>query len=992
MRKLNGKIYIIFLILLTLGPSAFAQTNLIEDWDGNGDVNTSTSYPDNYGWDITVGTFNYANSGSGVRYTDVTTGHTLNGSNYTGRLLMIRWDGSGSTSLNSVYSYPLTLESNKRYEFSWIYEWWNNASSPVLTVGISSDKTGNNHLITKDFGCSTRNVLQEGNLSFHIVTGQTYYLTIKANNLAALCAIGELYLQEVEAKLECDASSVSLSYYNPEKTLTISPNGSTDVINVSAPEGIQLSETSLGYTGGSVVVSSTDSSDVTGNITITQGTEEIIVHVTASFPNDFFNLAKIDTLNIDGAWCWFNDPRAIYYKGEKEQTYFGWINSKGNIMIASYNHTTGEYIEHLLYPDLEVDDHDNPAIFIRNDGQLIVYFSKHTTAPAHRFISTYPEDITSWGSDYQFGENVTYPYPFQVGDQIYVFYRGLDWHPTLIISDDNGETLGTPQQFIAGGGDRPYARYCQDATGAIHVAFTTGHPRNEASNKIFYACFKDGAFYRADGTLIKQFTGTATALNIDNSEAETVYDATNGKGWIWDITVDSENNPVMVYASFPSDTDHRYHYARWNGSEWINTELTEAGQWFPQTPEGTTEPEPNYSGGIILDYDDPSVIYLSKQVKGVFEIFKYTTTDQGITWKEQAITWNSPSDIVNVRPIVPRHHKQGYFDVIWMRGEYRYYQDYHTSLVFGMDSTVQQLDSITISPTNLELKKGLSELVSVSFYPFITANKDLVWSSSDDNIASVINGEITGINAGTAIITATAYNGVSSSCDVVITNPDYIHVNAYFDFGTSTSPVVESGIRISETSTLENSYGWLSTVASRDRGTGTTDELRDFNMSSSDAIFKVFVNPGDFQVTIKQGDLSYAHDMMNVYVNGQIKVSNVSCSAGEFITNQFEVNTLNDYLEFLFNDGGGSDVNWVVNSIYINELYIDALQKMPKQDLLKEGTLTAYDIYGRMLFQEPLNGNSYFQVMKNKIISQGIYIVQLESDQVIQTFKYFHRF
>jgi hypothetical protein len=63
---------------------------------------------------------------------------------------MVRWDGAGSTSLSSVYSYPVTLEANKSYKFSWIYEWWNNASVPVYTVGISGDKAALNSIITKD--------------------------------------------------------------------------------------------------------------------------------------------------------------------------------------------------------------------------------------------------------------------------------------------------------------------------------------------------------------------------------------------------------------------------------------------------------------------------------------------------------------------------------------------------------------------------------------------------------------------------------------------------------------------------------------------------------------------------------------------------------------------------------------------------------------------------------------------------------------------------
>ncbi|MBN2697473.1 MAG: BNR-4 repeat-containing protein [Bacteroidales bacterium] len=896
----------------------FSQANLIEEWDGNGDVNITTSYPDNYGWDVTVGVFNYANSTSGVRWNDVTSGHILNGANYTGRLLMIRWDGAGGTSLSSVYSYPVTLETHKKYQFSWIYEWWNNASAPLLTVGIGTDRTGGGLIVSADFTCSsTRQLLQEGDMSFFVSEGGSYYLTIKANNLAALCGIGELSVTEVEPVLECSVPSVVLNYYEAAKTVTIFPNGSGNPINIVAPEGIGLSASSLPSSGGDLTIFSADSSDVTGTITVTQGADEIVIPVTAAFPEIFLNPVPFETLNSDGAWCWFNDPRAIYYKGVKEQTYLSWVNSLGDIMIASYNHETGVYTEKLLFPRLETDDHDNPAIFIRRDGRLVVYFSKHTSAPAHRFISTNPEDISSWGDDYRFGVNVTYPYPFQVGDDIYVFYRGLDWHPTLIISNDDGETMGTPQQFIAGGGSRPYARYCQDNTGAIHVAFTTGHPRDEPQNRIYYARFKDGKFYTADGTFIKDFTGTETALNIDLHEAETVYAATHGKGWIWDITVDENNHPVMVYASFPSDTDHRYHYSRWTGSEWFSTELTNAGKWFPQTVSGGSESEPNYSGGIILDYDDPSVVYLSKQVKGVFEIFRFTTPDLGITWDSAALTWDTPADIVNARPIVPRHHKKGVFDLVWMRGQYIHYNNYHTSLVFWCDTVLNAVNEILFDEESIEITKGTSRQLSVTFVPFITANKELAWSSSDGNIVSFDNGLITGNEVGTAAITATSSNGESAFCEVRVVSPVYM-TDVLFDFGTAISPVDSGARQVTESTLFENSFGWTSPVLTRDRGTGT-DELRDFNMSATEAVFKVFVRPGKYHITAKQGDFSYAHDLMRIYVKDTLR-STASNSAGSYTTNEFEVSTDHEIIKFTFDDGGGSNEHWVINLLKLEAL------------------------------------------------------------------------
>jgi hypothetical protein len=40
-------------------------------------------------------------------------------------------------------------------------------------------------------------------------------------------------------------------------------------------------------------------------------------------------------LVADGAWCWFQDPRAVHYVGVHDRTYIGYVTSKGDIDIAA---------------------------------------------------------------------------------------------------------------------------------------------------------------------------------------------------------------------------------------------------------------------------------------------------------------------------------------------------------------------------------------------------------------------------------------------------------------------------------------------------------------------------------------------------------------------------------------------------------------------------------------------------------------------------------
>lgn len=706
------------------------------------------------------------------------------------------------------------------------------------------------------------------------------------------------------------------------------------------------------------------------------------------------------TLTEDGAWCWFADPRAVYYKGEKEQTYFGWVNSQGDIVVASYNHETKESQEKIIHAKLEIDDHDVPALFIREDGHIIVFYSKHQSAgPMQRVISTNPEDISSFSSSYTWGTNVSYPNPFQVGDSICLLYRGINWHPTIAVSTDDGKTFPDVKQLILNGGARPYARYCQSQDGSIHIAVTTGHPRNESKNQIFYFKLKNNHFYRADGTLIKEFTeGIDLGGNGNNtgvgSEAEIVYDGkSNGKGWIWDITIDPETqHPVLVYASFPTDSDHRYNYAYWNGTEWVNKEIVKAGKWFPQTPSGKTEDEKNYSGGLSLHHENPAIVYLSKQVNGVFEIYKYETKDKGETWIETAITKNTPPDIVNARPIVPRNHKEGYFDVLWMRGKYTTYQNYKTALVFQMKNTIEEVEKIELNHSELSLTIGDKEILKPTFSPLISIS-NLTWDSSDEEVAIVEEGIVTALSPGTAEIKVQTVNGKKAVCTIIVKDRDYL-TKAFFDFGTSSSPVVRGAVRVTGSTLLkdkEDTYGWLSAVESKDRGSSFGSEKRDFNMSSTNALFKVYITKGNYDVTITQGDGgngAYPHGKMSVKLNGITVVDNISVKAGEFNVAHFNTTIEKNEMVFEFSTDRSVDENWVVNSIKIEPVLTSIQNVSIEEEFINPHTeITIFDVAGNKIIHCLLGNKDYATFLKDQKLLKGIYIQHLRNNNKVSVKK-----
>lgn len=404
------------------------------------------------------------------------------------------------------------------------------------------------------------------------------------------------------------------------------------------------------------------------------------------------------SLAEDGAWCWFSDPRGVYYEGKYRRTYTGWVDSTGSIVVAQYDHDTQETKTHNLHPRLQKDDHNNPTIFVDDDGRIVVYYTRHSSrTPIFRVRSTNPEDISLWEATRSLklndtiayaGLNNTYTYTHitrlrDEKDKLFLFWRGADFKPNVSVSSDGGNRWETGRILIlperSYRNRRPYLKVATNNKNAVHFAFTDGHPNAEPTNSVYYMQYREGALYRASGDKIINWADLPVAPDMTDK----VYDATTtgDKAWIWDVAADSDNNPVLVFATFSSDSLHVYHYARYENGAWHRYRLAEAGSWFPHTAEGATEREPYYSGGMALDHSDPSTVYLSREKNGVFEIERWHTADRGKTWAQEAITQNSLRD--NVRPFVVRHHRSEGPRLLWMNlHRYAGYTDYHAEIKY----------------------------------------------------------------------------------------------------------------------------------------------------------------------------------------------------------------------------------------------------------------------------------------------------------------------
>jgi hypothetical protein len=378
-----------------------------------------------------------------------------------------------------------------------------------------------------------------------------------------------------------------------------------------------------------------------------------------------------------GSWCWFGDPRALALPGT-HQTIVGWISPTGAVTVASYDSHLGVILTRVvghLYPD----DHSSPSLFREPDGRITVFFSGHNGAAMHFRTTERPDDISTWGPaqdvpSQRYGHRgFTYPNPVSLSgehDKLYLFVRGEDWSADFITRTGTG-AWSRVRRLIADRGQRPYVKVDSDGRRTIALGYTNGHPR-ETLTSVYFAEYHANALWTAGGQRIRTFAH----IPIAPQQGQLVYDgrAKHVSAWVWDVALGSSGHPVVVYATFPKPTNHQYWYARWNGSRWISHFLTDGG---PSISPTTIEKQ--YSGGIALNHADPTTLYLSRRIRGHFQIERWLTPDYGNTWRHTVVAANGAD---NVRPVVPRGWTRGPMGLLWLRGPYRSYTTYGTSIAY----------------------------------------------------------------------------------------------------------------------------------------------------------------------------------------------------------------------------------------------------------------------------------------------------------------------
>lgn len=422
-------------------------------------------------------------------------------------------------------------------------------------------------------------------------------------------------------------------------------------------------------------------------------------------------------INDNGAWCWFQDERALVDPAT-ETLVVGSVAAAegaagdrraGNVELTVVDLASGSARVVVLHEALEADDHNVPALWRRKDGRWLAAYTKHKSDDLLRWRISEPGDPSEWGAERTFDwaeftgrRGVTYANLHELDGRLYCFSRAVNDDPCALVSDDDGDSWSYAGKIFTRskvGYVNGYTRYVS-TEGRIDLVTTDHHPR-DYDNSIYHGYFEAGGLHRSDGSrvhahLFDQAVDAPSQVELTTvlGAGERVGDATLTHAWTSDIkrmpdgTIaatltargdDDPSGPDEEFARLRPVVDHRFVYARKDpGGEWVRHPLGKAGA-------GLLPHEQDYTGLATIDPYDLDAVYVSTPFDprtgartAHHEIYAGRTTDGGARWSWTAVTENS--DVDNLRPIVAPGDPDR-VALLWFRGEMTASQHYRCEIM-----------------------------------------------------------------------------------------------------------------------------------------------------------------------------------------------------------------------------------------------------------------------------------------------------------------------
>jgi hypothetical protein len=409
-----------------------------------------------------------------------------------------------------------------------------------------------------------------------------------------------------------------------------------------------------------------------------------------------------------------------------------------DVDVTSFNMATGKRTRS-LHAEAGGDDHNMGAFWIRPDGRYLHVYGRHNANDLSYFrTSTNPHDNNSWSAESNYNwetisglhdnNNLTYTnlhYLSAEGElghgRLYNIVREFGRAPHISYSDNNGVTwqymgiLNSPATP-----DATYSNYYHKfrSNGVDRIDFigVENHPRDN-NNSVYHGYIKGGKSYDSfgnvkDDNLFDQNAPSIQAYTPIFIAGPQVADSCH-TGWTNELEIDKNGYPVCLYQTRCGITpwgsgsgqntigayDHRFFYARFDGTKWTSTQLCKLGV-------GLHWPEQDYTGMGCIHPNDVNIVYVSTNFDpatdvniGIREIFKGVTPDNGLTWDWTQITFDSTE--WNVRPAIPQWDANN-TALVWTRGTWLQpnYENYDLVVVGIVEEENKTIGLITYTDAN----------------------------------------------------------------------------------------------------------------------------------------------------------------------------------------------------------------------------------------------------------------------------------------------------
>jgi hypothetical protein len=418
--------------------------------------------------------------------------------------------------------------------------------------------------------------------------------------------------------------------------------------------------------------------------------------------------------NDNGAWCWYQDERALV-DAKAGKFIIGSVANGGSRNsdqeVVIYDIASGNKQRYTLETDLNPDDHNAPAFTLLPDGTYAAIWATHRDT-CYSYYSVFngtawaPYKKYDWAADgcpWDSSSNpnpphkVTYANPWYLSaeDKILSPTRSVSTSPAMIQSTDGGNTwkfFGRITSTATVGYVAGYYKYWGNGVDRIDFVATEAHPRDN-DNNLWHGYYKGGKLYNSADAVVDSTAGDTSAQDISKftkviATGTSLNSTPLYRLWNHDIVRYADGTIAILGQgrsdnrdSTPSSSDPTKHifYSRWNGTSWKSTYLVKAG------PKLYAD-EQDYTGLSALHPDNPNVIFVSTMFDprdnstktNKREIYMGVTCDDGATWKWAPLTSNSTVD--NIRPIVPKWDADHTL-LLWLKGTYSTAQSYSMQVV-----------------------------------------------------------------------------------------------------------------------------------------------------------------------------------------------------------------------------------------------------------------------------------------------------------------------